>query len=125
MIVYHDFIEAETGDIDFQPTLDSESKRRSKKETEQDAMKVFIKKLPKEISKIYEEKNTEYEERQSLESKFVKLVDIVEPDFLCLAFPEKYKLWNKDFHIEKDLKYYNDFPELKFIFDELLNFLYK
>jgi hypothetical protein len=86
-------------------------------------LKVFVTKIPLEIKEVYEKKLHEYEERISLESKFVKLVDIVEPDIQCIFFKEKYKDWTREFYLEKKTKYYNEFPELKFILEEMLEFL--
>jgi 5'-deoxynucleotidase YfbR-like HD superfamily hydrolase len=46
-------------------------------------MKTFPDKLPQEIQTIFLSAYSEYEKRESLESKFVKIVDIVEAEFFC------------------------------------------
>lgn len=125
MIVYHDLIEAETWDVDLNPIWDNLSKQLSKKEVEEKALKVFLEKIPTEIKEVYEEKLEEYEKRESLESKFVKLIDVIEPDLQCAFFKEKYKEWSRDFYLEKKIKYYKDFPELKFLLEEFLDFFDK
>ncbi len=125
MIVYHDLIEAETWDVDLNPIWDNLSKQLSKKEVEEKALKVFLEKVPTEIKEVYEEKLEEYEKRESLESKFVKLIDVIEPDLQCFLFKEKYKEWSRDFYLEKKTKYYNDFPELNFLLEEFLGFFDK
>jgi len=46
-------------------------------------METFPTKLPKEIQSKFVSAYNEYEERKSLESKFVKIVDIIEAEFFC------------------------------------------
>lgn len=122
MIVYHDLIEAETWDVDLNPIWANFEKQLSKKEVEEKALKIFLEKVPTEIKKVYEEKLEEYEKRESLESKFVKLIDVIECDIQCFLFKEKYKDWTKEYYLEKKTKYYNDFPELNFLLLEFLEY---
>lgn len=122
MIVYHDLIEAETWDVDLNPISANFEKQLSKKEVEEKALKVFLEKIPSEIKEVYKEKLEEYEKRESLESKFVKLIDVIETDLQCFLFKEKYKDWTKEYYLDKKTKYYNDFPELKFLLEEFLEY---
>lgn len=122
MIVYHDLIEAETWDVDLNPISANFERQLSKKEVEEKALKIFLEKIPSEIKEVYKEKLEEYEKRKSLESKFVKLIDVIECDIQCFLFKEKYKDWTKEYYLEKKTKYYNDFPELNFLLLEFLKY---
>jgi hypothetical protein len=46
-------------------------------------MKSFPGKLPKELQNIFISAYEEHERRETLESKFVKIVDIIEAEFFC------------------------------------------
>ncbi len=118
LIMYHDLIEAETGDEDIDP---SNSKNHNAKwEKERQAMKIFPAKLPKEIENKFIWSYEEYEKRESLESKFVKIVDIIEAEFFCCNKWYLFENWTKEFHREKRLPYYEDFPELLYIQEALI-----
>lgn len=119
-IIYHDLIEAETWDIDNIPS--NSDKIANKKESEKIAFNIFLHKIPYEIKDLYEKNFIEYEERENLESKFVKLVDVIEAEFQCFFRKDLFEWWTKEYFIEKREKYFFDFPELKFIYDEMLNY---
>lgn len=76
LISYHDLIEAETGDIDLHPSLSDRHQMKHQREAE--LLPRYLAKIPEEIRELYQTRLAEYEERESLESKFVKLVDVVE-----------------------------------------------
>jgi len=83
-------------------------------------MKSFPQKLPHEIQDIFISAYTEYEERKTLESKFVKIVDCVEAEFFCHDKDYLFENWNLHFHKSKRLHHYKDFPELLHIQKEIL-----
>lgn len=92
---------------------------------EAEAFPVFLEKVPTEIQKLYENRLKEYEERESLESKFVKLVDVVECEFQCFFYKDLFKEWSEEYFISKREKHFNNFPELKFIYEEILEYYKK
>jgi 5'-deoxynucleotidase YfbR-like HD superfamily hydrolase len=120
LITYHDLIEAETGDVDIDPAYKAE--QMSKPEVEKQAMKVFPQKLPKEIQARFLEMLHEYEQRKTLESKFVKVVDIIECEYLIHDQKELYTNWTKEYRESIRRPHFKDFPELEFLLDELLEF---
>ena len=123
LIVYHDLLEADTWDVDLDPS-DSEA-HKTKDEIEAERMPIFIQKLPIEIQKIYKPRIHEYEERETIESKFVKLVDTVEAEFQCFFQKDLFENWSREYFIEKREKHFESFPELMFIYEEVLGYYTK
>ena len=120
LITYHDLIEAETWDVDIDPKLWKD--HGSKHLAEEDAMKIFPQKLPKEIRSRFLNMYEEYEARETLESKFVKIIDIVECEFLIHDQKDMYQNWSKEFREQVRRPHFKDFPELEVLLDELLDF---
>lgn len=121
MIVYHDLIESETWDVDLDPS--ASELHKTKAQIEKEAFPIFLDKIPKELRKIYSEKIDEYEKRETIESKFVKLVDVIEAEYQSIFYKYLRKNWSRDFYIQKREKYHDYFPELKFIFFDMLDYL--
>jgi hypothetical protein len=84
-------------------------------------MNSFPKKLPKEIQDIFISAYNEYEERKTLESKFVKIVDCIEAEYFCVWKWYLFTQWNREFHESKRLHHFTDFPELLHIQQDLIN----
>ncbi len=72
MILWHDAAELETGDIPKQ------HKTQQHEIEEQQALETVINKSPKFINSVVRESITEYEERKSPESLYVKAIDQLE-----------------------------------------------
>lgn len=123
MIVYHDLLESETGDVDLDPSASDLHKNKEK--IEKETFPIFLEKIPKELRKIYSDRLHEYEDRQTLESRFVKLVDVIECEYQCAFQKDLWENWTKDYFVEKREKHFNFFPELKYIFYETLEFFEK
>ena len=119
LIIYHDLIEAETGDEDVDP--ENQINHSKKEEKEKAVFQDFVQKLPTEIQQKYREAYREYENRLTLESKFVKIVDCIEVEFFCNEKWYLYTNWTKEFHESIRLKHFTDFPELEYIILELIN----
>lgn len=120
MIIYHDLIEAETWDIDIDPKIGED--HNSKDILEEEAMKNFPKKLPIELQKRFTDMYDEYEKRESLESRFVKIVDIVECEFFIHERKDFYENWSEQFYEEKRWPHFEYFPELLYIHTDLVEF---
>lgn len=120
MIIYHDLIEAETGDIDNHPS--SEPKRINKEHNEKEKLPLYIKKIPDEVAHSYLFNLEEYEKRESLESKFVKLVDVVEWQFQAFCYKNVFDERTKTYRCTKFEKHFDWFPELKYIYEEMLKY---
>ncbi len=64
----------------------------------------------------------EYENRESLESKFVKIVDIVECQFLIIDKKHIFTHWTKEYYEEKRRHHFEPFPELMEVHEEIRDF---
>lgn len=113
LIAYHDLIEAETWDEDLDP--ENAVNHDAKWEKEAEAMKAFPSKLPVELQDVFISAAWEYEARETLESKFVKIVDIIEAEYFCVDKWYLFDNWDRAFHESKRLHHYEEFPELKYI----------
>ena len=75
MITLHDLDEIETGDtLGYQKTSETRAQ-------ELDAMKQTIKKAPEHLQSYMNERVEEYEGRETMEAKFAKAIDKIEPLF--------------------------------------------
>ncbi|MDA9129020.1 HD domain-containing protein [Candidatus Gracilibacteria bacterium] len=119
LIAYHDLIEAETGDEDVDPS--NQENHKNKHTQEDKVFQSFLQKLPQEIQSIYENRHLEYEARETLESKFVKIVDCIEAEFFCYGKGYLFKNWSKDFHESIRYKHFSAFPELKYIIQDMIH----
>lgn len=114
-IMYHDLIEAETGDIDNSPK--HIEKHLQKKYEEDEKLEIFAKKIPQylweKLTKVFQE----YEARENLESKFVKIMDMVEAQLQCSNNPDMRQDWTEEFfnYRYSERKEFSSFPELKVI----------
>lgn len=120
LIIYHDLIEAETWDVDLDPNLGPN--HANKHISEAEAMKVFPKKIPSEIRWRFLDMYSEYEARQTLESKFVKVVDIIEAEFQIYERKELFKNWTYEYREGIRRPHFQDFPELEEILDDVLKY---
>lgn len=120
LITYHDLIEVETWDADLDPKIGANHNEKWIAEAE--AMKYFPTKLPREIQKRFWEMYAEYEARESLESKFVKIVDIIECEFFIHEKKDFYTNWSEEFYESKRKHHFEAFPELLFLHRDIMNF---
>lgn len=122
-IIYHDLVEAETWDIDLHPKyIDMHNK---KSVNEKIAFKNLLWKIPEELVWPFSQNYMAYENREDLESKFVKLIDVLEVTFQTFFHKDFYQNWTEKYFVSKRKKYFDDFPEFKYIFDYILNYFKK
>lgn len=88
-------------------------------------METFPKKLPQELQERFKNLYTEYEKRETQESKFVKIVDIIECEFFIHEKKDFYTNWTKEFYESKRRLHFEVFPELLFIHDDIIEFYEK
>lgn len=121
LITYHDILEVKIGDI---PLKDTES-RKNKTQSEHTALVELATELPKNYYDFIKDVVDEYEERKSIESKFVKAVDCVDADLNCLAYGYSYAKhgYNRAFLLEKFENHLKPFPEIVDFYNQLLDFL--
>jgi 5'-deoxynucleotidase YfbR-like HD superfamily hydrolase len=111
ILLFHDFGEIFGGDVPYH--LKTSENQNQEKE---DALSVF-KSLPSPLSEVGLERWTEYEEKISLEAKFVNALDKIEPIFELLD-PVSEKCLKRlkftyEMHIVKKLKATEIFPVMK------------
>ncbi|MFC1741289.1 HD family hydrolase [Nanoarchaeota archaeon] len=119
LILYHDLVEIECGDVDI---LDEEG-RKNKKEEEKTGAVSLAKKIPGSISADFLEYFNEYEAQETLEAKFALAIDKLEPMVHWMLYhPDKIKRhgWTEALVREKKHKYFEPFPELVVFLDEWL-----
>ena len=119
LIAYHDLIEAETGDEDVDPT--NQENHSKKQEKERAVLEGFTSKLPREIRSRFQDMLHEYEARETLEAKFVKVVDCIEAEFFCHEMWDLFAAWTREFHENLRLKHFVHFPELEYIIKEIID----
>jgi len=118
MLLYHDIIEIEAGDT---YTYDDKSVANQQKR-EKSALNKLLKKLPVEISKDFCKLWIEFEESKTLEAKFCKAIDKLDPMIHNL---DNKKPWSAGKISEKKLrekkqKYFEEFPILLTVFNDII-----
>lgn len=119
LLTYHDIVEVYTGDV----SLNDVEGRKNKKEREVIALNKLKEELPQGLgNKLYELFN-EFEEKETLEARFAQAIDKLDPLIQDLDNKKNWSGWSEEFIREKTEKLYNDFPVMKEMFDEILNYL--
>lgn len=119
LLMYHDVVEIETGDIPLHPNIP----RADKLESEIQAAKILNEKLPEPLNKKFLELFNEFEEKTTKEARFAKAIDALEAVIHELDYKKDWKGWTKEFLIEKKAKLFDEFPEMKKVFDYLLKYV--
>ncbi|HII71325.1 TPA: HD domain-containing protein [Candidatus Woesearchaeota archaeon] len=123
LILYHDLVEMETGDVF---VLD-EKNRENKKEKEMEGAQRLSKKIPSTIADEFVEMFTEYEEGKTKEAKFTKAIDVLEPMVHWANYETDWTKYGftEDNLKTKKIKYLEEFPELLDFFNRLMEQLKK
>lgn len=119
LLIYHDVLEIETGDIPLTP------ENISKKNVESKDIKNVKDRLPIRLSNQFERLFNEFEEQKTIESKFAKLIDSIDPVFTAITYPIDWAGWDLDFFIKEKAKYFENFPDLFPIFNQIISIILK
>lgn len=119
LLMYHDVVEIETGDIPIHPELSD----LNKKESEFNSAKRLAEVMPGVLKNKYVELFFEFEEQKTIEARFAKAIDALEAEIHELDFKADWKGWTKEFLLKKKAHLFNEFPEMKKVFDEIIIFL--
>lgn len=119
--MYHDVVEIEAGDVNL---LDEQS-RKHKKERENQAAHILQKHLPSELGKKFLTLFQEYEEGKTTEARFAKAIDALDAEIHELDYPNDWKGWTEEFLRRKKGPLMEEFPELKKMFEESVEFVKK
>lgn len=119
LILYHDLIEIKVGDTPLHPNIDATGKKRR----EEIGAKALFTELPKHISQKYKLIYGEYENQTTIEARFAKAVDVLDPMIHELDYKDDWDEYTEDFLRSKKEKHLIEFPKLKELFDEILHFM--
>lgn len=121
LLLYHDIVEIEAGDI----PIHHEEKRIDKANIEKKAMKKLKEQIPVVMKDIVAERFDEFEQKASPEAKFAKAVDGFDAMIHELDYKADWKGWNE----EMLRKYYGErffeVPEIKSLFEQVILFIKK
>jgi putative hydrolases of HD superfamily len=119
LLLYHDLVEIECGDISANPGVD----RTHKHIIEAEAAVNLAPKLPAAISEKFTTLFAEYELRQSREAKFAKLIDKLEAQIHELDYKDDWKTWSEA-HLRSLIpEFISEFPEIEQFNEDIIQFL--
>ena len=121
LLLYHDMVEIETGDV----FILDEDKRKSKSAIEAEGAERLAEKIPKTIGGEFLEFFNEFEECKTKEAQFAKAIDMLEP---IVHWALHTKDWTKWGFTEQNLRdkkerYMEPFPELLEFFNNTIKVL--
>lgn len=119
LLMYHDVVEIEAGDTPLHP----EMSRVGKEEKERKAIEFLKNEIPKNQSNKLTELFNEFEEQKTTEAKFAKAIDQIEAELHEMDYKKDWKGWTKEFLVNKKLKYFEEFPEIKKVFEKSLKYI--
>ncbi len=122
MLLFHDVIEIESGDTFNLEHNEENSKEQELKEKE--SLQILKDKLPANISKDFEELFHEFEEMKTIESRFCKAIDKLDPVLHNLYGKEIWqrKGFNEEILRKNKEKYFKEFPEIMEVFEQILDY---
>lgn len=117
LLMYHDLLEIETGDVPLNP----ENNRIEKNEEKE--IKILENKLPYPINLKFIDLYKEYKERKTKEARFSKAIDVLDAQIHELDYKEDWKGWTREFLVEQKIKYVKEFSPLEEAFNEVVKYL--
>jgi putative hydrolases of HD superfamily len=112
----HDVVEIEAGDI----CISKEKEREDKKEAEKIAAHVLKEHIPKELKDKFIGLFEEFEDGNTKEAKFARAIDTLDATIHELDYKEDWKGWTEEFLRNKKMHLFEEFPELKKVFETIL-----
>jgi putative hydrolase of HD superfamily len=127
LLIYHDLVEVETGDIALNPNIKKPISKDQKKKNEFIAADKLKNELPEKIGTKFSKIFLKYESQNSVESKFAKAIDAFDAILQSVGDEHRHdwKGWTREFLYENKYKYFNEFECIKKTFEELLDYLDK
>lgn len=120
LLIYHDLLELETGDI---PVHDTEG-AKLKKKNESDAIPVLMKKIPTELRQRFIEHYEEFEANESMEAKFANAIDKLDPMIQCLYDKDLFIKYGYTEELIRDKKqgHMEIFPEILHFYEVMMRY---
>ena len=122
LLMYHDVVEIETGDVD----VIKVEERKNKKKIEMKAMEKLKEDFPKAIKHKVWNLFVEFEEEKTMEAKFAKAIDALDAEIHFLDYKKYWKGWTPEMVRElKPWENVKEFPELEEAYEKVLDFAKK
>ena len=121
LLMYHDVVEIEAGDV----CISKEEERKNKAQKEKEAAHILKEHLPVELKEKFLALFEEFESGKSKEARFAKAIDALDAEIHELDYKEDWKGWTEDFLRRKKGPLFEEFPELKKAFEEIMIFAKK
>jgi putative hydrolase of HD superfamily len=125
LLLYHDLVEIETGDIpELIPELDHERRCR-KREMELQGFNELQRKLPPTLALEYRELFEEFEAGETKEAQFARAIDKLEPMIHQLDHKPDWRRYGytEEVLLETKGRYMKPFPELHQFYRDLITYL--
>lgn len=116
LLMYHDLVEIHSGDTPIHPNV----KTKNKEAEEKKAAEQLREELPEKLGEKYYSLFLEFEESKTTEAKFCKAVESFDSMIHEIDYKEDWKGWTSKFLLDKKLKYFEEFPEIKQDFLDLI-----
>lgn len=118
LLMYHDVVEIEAGDI----CISKEEERKNKTQKEKEAAHILKEHLPVELRGKFLALFEEFEARKTKEAKFAKAIDALDAEIHELDYKEDWRGWTEEFLRRKKGPLVEEFPELKQAFEEIMQY---
>lgn len=119
LILSHDLVEIETGDI----PINHESRRANKKQEEAEGIRRLGKKFPEGYGKRVVALFDEFEEDKTREARFAKMIDGLDALMHFLDYKDAWKGWDEAMVRKYYEKRFSEFPVAKYIFEDILDYV--
>jgi putative hydrolase of HD superfamily len=116
LLLYHDVVEIESGDVSIAEIKDPEEKRKK----EYLAVKKLKKTLPKDLGAKLEKMFEEFDEEKTLEAKFATAVDKLDALMQHMNHKPDWKGWDEKRVWKYHGEAFNFSPEMKQLFSDVL-----
>jgi len=119
LLMYHDVIELATGDTPINPDIDDANKI----DNERKNIDNIVKQLPDTFSQKYQDLFSEFLDQKTLESQFACAIDALDAEIHEMDYKQDWVGWSKEFLLNKKLHLFDQFPDMRQVFLELVDFL--
>lgn len=119
LLMYHDIVEIEAGDTPLHP----DNNTTDKKERESKALVTLQQQIPTVLSEKFGRLFKEFEAMETIEARFAKAVDALDAEIHELSYKDDWKGWTVEFLVAKKSKLFDEFPEMKKVFESVLQYM--
>lgn len=120
LLLYHDIVEIRAGDTGLHPEMKiSEEEQREK---EYECAKLLMKEFPENFGRKFYENFDEFMKLETREAKVARAIDVLDAEIHEIDQKQDFKGWTRKFIEDSKLKYFKEFPELREIFNEIMDY---